>query len=63
MKRIRTKGHTLTAICKFIGISPQAYYKRLSKVETKNNLYNKLENIVIELLQMINYYKEFAKVR
>lgn len=48
MKRIRTKGHTLTSICEFIGISPQAYYKRLSQSETKNNLYNKLEKVVIE---------------
>jgi len=48
MSRMYTKGHTLTTICKFIGISRQAYYKRLSKIVIKTDLYNALENVVIE---------------
>ena len=48
MRRMHTKGHTLTSICKFIGISRQAYHKRLRKIDDKNSLYNKLEEVVIK---------------
>jgi len=47
MKRIiATKGYTTESVCRFIGISRQAYYKRLHKSEAKRELYNELEEVV-----------------
>jgi transposase InsO family protein len=48
MIRLRTKGHTLKSICNYVGISRQAYHKRLQRTKTKHNLYNKMEKIVLE---------------
>ena len=48
IKRVSTKGHALTSICKFVGISRQAYYRKLQKTVAKNNMYNTLEKVVIE---------------
>jgi len=47
MKRIiATKGYTTESVCRFTGISRQAYYERLHKSEAKNELYNELEEVV-----------------
>jgi len=48
MTRTRTKGHTLKSICEYIGISQQAYHKRLKKDERKSEIYDFAEKIVIE---------------
>lgn len=47
MVKMRSQGHSLTAVCDFIGISRQAYYKRLEQQNTKELLYQSLEQIVI----------------
>ncbi|MCF6341398.1 MAG: hypothetical protein L3J31_01160 [Bacteroidales bacterium] len=47
MKRvIATKEHTTESVCRFTGISRQAYYKNLHKSEARNGLYNELEEVV-----------------
>ncbi|VAW30462.1 Mobile element protein [hydrothermal vent metagenome] len=48
MSRLSTQGHSLNSVCSFMGISRQAYYKRLQKQESKSRLYRSLEDIVIE---------------
>lgn len=48
MKRLRRKGYSLTSVCEFIGMSPQAYHKRLNQDKVKGTLYQSLEQIVIE---------------
>lgn len=48
MKRLRRKGYSLTSLCDFIGISPQAYHKRLNQDKVKGTLYQSLEQIVVE---------------
>ena len=47
MKRMATKGHKVTSICSLAGISRQGYYKRIKRLEEREVLYNKVENIVI----------------
>ncbi len=47
MKRIATKGHKVKSICQLAGISRQGYYKRIKRLEEREVLYNKVENIVI----------------
>ncbi len=47
MRRIvATKAYSTESVCRFIGISRQAYYKRLHKSDSKVELYNELEDIV-----------------
>jgi hypothetical protein len=47
MKRIIvTKGYSTESVCRYTGISRQAYYKRLHKSESQSDLYNKLEEVV-----------------
>jgi hypothetical protein len=47
MKRIiATKGYSTESVCRYAGISRQAYYKRLHKSESQSDLYNKLEEVV-----------------
>jgi len=41
-------GYNVTTICEFVGISPQAYYKRLQTRSTKEKLYQSLEQVVID---------------
>jgi putative transposase len=48
MKRLRKQGYNLTSVCDFIGISPQAYHKRLKQDKVKGTLYQSLEQIVVE---------------
>lgn len=40
-------GYNLTTVCEFVGISRQAYYKRIKIQFTKEKLYQSLEQIVI----------------
>lgn len=47
MTKAVTHGHTVSSICDYVGISRQAYYKRLQTSEVKNDLYNILEKVVI----------------
>jgi hypothetical protein len=48
MKRIiTTKGYTTESVCRYTGISRQAFYKRLHKSEARSELYNELEEVVI----------------
>ncbi len=47
MKTLRTKGHSLTSICDYVGISRQAYHKRLKSSLAKAKLYQSVEQIVI----------------
>lgn len=47
MTNMRTQGHSLTAICNFVGISRQAYHKRLEKRSSKEHLYQRIEQVVI----------------
>lgn len=48
MIRLRRQGYSLASVCGFIGISPQAYHKRLNQDKLKGTLYQSLEKIVIE---------------
>jgi len=48
MKRLTIKGYSLASVCDFIGISPQAYHKRLKQDKVKGTLYQSLEQIVVE---------------
>jgi transposase InsO family protein len=48
MKRLRRQGYSLATVCDFIGISPQAYHKRLKHDKEKGTLYKSLEQIVVE---------------
>lgn len=47
MKRLRRQGYSLASVCDFIGISPQAYHKRLNQDKVKGTLYQALEQIVV----------------
>ncbi len=42
MKRLRRQGYSLATVCDFIGISPQAYHKRLKQDKVKGTLYQSL---------------------
>ena len=48
MKNLNTKGYPVKTLCCYLGISRQAYYKRIHQSINNNNLYNKMENIVNE---------------
>ena len=65
MESIRTQGYSLTSVCDFVGISRQAYYKRLQRDSTKEELYQSMEQVVLDNRQMKSraglrsiYYKE-----
>jgi transposase InsO family protein len=45
--RLRTQGHSLGVICNLVGISRQAYHKRLARQKTKSDLYQQAEQVVI----------------
>ncbi len=46
MKKILKIGYRVRSVCEFVGITPQAYYKRLKKVVREGNLYSEMEEIV-----------------
>jgi len=48
MEKLHTQGYGLTSVCDFVGISRQAYYKRLAKQISKGLLYQSLEQIVLQ---------------
>jgi putative transposase len=48
MTILRTKGHTLSSICDYVGITRQAYHKRIKQASSKQVLYNSMEQIVID---------------
>lgn len=52
MMILRTQGYNLTSVCNFVGISRQAYHKRLQKHSTKDVLYQSLEQLVINNRQV-----------
>jgi putative transposase len=65
MTCMRRQGYSLTSVCKFIGMSPQAYHQRLKKQNEKEGLYQVLEEVVIRNRQEKSraglrsiYYKE-----
>jgi len=47
MTKMRTQDYSLVSICSYVGISRQAYYKRISRQDTKEQLYQKVEQVVI----------------
>ena len=48
MTRMRDQGYTLTSICDYVGISRQAYHKRITKSQDKNGKYSKAEAVVLQ---------------
>jgi transposase InsO family protein len=48
MMRLRRQGYSLASVCDFIGISPQAYHKRLKQDKVKGTLFQSLEQIVVK---------------
>lgn len=48
MTRVCSQGHTITRVCDLVGISRQAFHKRLQKHDNKSDLYNMVENVVIK---------------
>jgi hypothetical protein len=48
MLQLRNQGYSLNSICYFVGITRQAYHKRLKKKDEKHDLYDLLEQIVKE---------------
>lgn len=65
MELMYKKGYSITSVCDLVGISRQAYYKRLQRNSTKENLYHSMEQIVLNNRQMKSraglrsiYYKE-----
>lgn len=47
MSKMRNKGYEMKSICSFVGISRQAYHKRVSRSQFRNERYNEAESIVI----------------
>jgi transposase InsO family protein len=47
MTTMRTKGYSLESICNLVGISRQAYHKRIKRQSSKEQLYQGLEHLVI----------------
>lgn len=59
------KGYSISSVCDLVGISRQAYYKRLQRNSTKEDLYQSMEQIVLDNRQLKSraglrsiYYKE-----
>lgn len=65
MIQMRNQGYNLDSICRFIGITRQAYHKRLKMQHEKQDIYDLLEQIVRENRQIksraglrVIYHKE-----
>jgi len=65
MTMLKGQGYSILLVCKLVGISRQAYYKRLVSQNSKGDLYNVLEKAVINNRQQKSraglrtiYYKE-----
>ena len=52
MMMMRAQGYNLTSVCNFVGISRQAYHKRLKDQSTKDAIYQSLEQLVIKNRQL-----------
>lgn len=48
MTRLQAQGNSLISVCDYVGISRQAYYKRLLKRGKKEALYQSVEQLVIK---------------
>jgi len=48
MEILYRQGYGLTSVCDFVGISRQAYHKRLEKRSSKEILYQSLEQVVLQ---------------
>jgi len=48
MKRVIAKGHSVDSVCNHIGISRQAYHKRINKAIENSSLYYSVEKVVIK---------------
>jgi len=48
MSNVLTKGHQVSNVCVMIGISRQAYYKRMKRLERKSHQLSSLEQLVIK---------------
>jgi len=48
MTRVCAQGHSMGSVCEFVGISRQAYHKRLRKQSAKEALYQSSEQLVIK---------------
>lgn len=48
MEILHTQGYGLTSVCDFVGISRQAYHKRLQKQSSKELFYQSLEQVVLQ---------------
>ena len=48
MMMLKANGHSMLSVCDLVGISRQAYFKRLSTINSKGDLYNVLEGKVID---------------
>ena len=48
MERIIEKGNKVVEVCTLVGISRQAYYRRIRKGHQDNDLYNEVEKLVIK---------------
>jgi len=46
MKRMNTKGYSIGSLCNHVGISRQSYHKRLHQSNSRNDIYNKIEEVV-----------------
>jgi len=46
MINLHLKGYQIKSLCAFVGISRQAYYKRLTRSSNSNEIYNKMETVV-----------------
>lgn len=47
MMGLQAQGYSITSVCNFVGISRQAYHKRLQKQNVKIGLYQSLEQLVL----------------
>ena len=52
MKRLVNKGHMVSSVCEYVGISRQAYHKRLNKTVADSYLYETMEKVVLKNRQV-----------
>lgn len=65
MTRVCTQGYSVNSVCEYVGISRQAYHKRLHKQRLKDELSQHIEQLVVKNRQQKSraglrtiYYKE-----
>lgn len=52
MVYLQSQGYSITSVCNFVGISRQAYHKRLQRQNVKIGLYQSLEQLVLKNRQV-----------